>query len=110
MTIIIHHHHYHDKDDADRLCRIETAVGSILGKLETLQMSFEDEIARVKAAEDALNAKLDAIKADVEGLMAKVAAMPVSGLTPEQEAALKEVADGLEALAAKAGAIDDMNA
>jgi len=109
MTINIHHHHYHDKDDADRLCRIESMLGSILGKLESLRMSFEEDVARAKAAEDALNAKLDAIKADVEALMAKLAAVPTPGMTPEQEAAMKEIADGLEALAAKAGALDDMN-
>lgn len=109
MTIIIHHHHYHDKDDTDRLCRIETQIGSILEKLESLQMSFEEEVARAKAAQEATSAKLDAIKGDVDVLLAKIAAMPVAGLTPEQEAALKEIADGAEALAAKAGALDDMN-
>lgn len=72
-------------------------------------MSFEDEIARTKAAQDATNAQLDGIKGDVDALMAKIAAMPVAGLTPEQEAALKEIADGAVALAAKAGAVNDMN-
>lgn len=102
MTINIHHHHYNDKDDADRLCRIETVLGSIK---ELLKMSFED----LKAALDSAAAKSDAIKADVEALMAKIAAVPVAGMTPEQEAALAEATAAAQALSDKLGAIDALN-
>lgn len=105
MTIIIHHHHYHDKDDADRLCRIENQIGLILSNQETFKMSFED----LKAALDSAAAKSDAIKADVEALMAKIAAIPVAGMTPEQEAALAEAVSAAQSLNDKLGAIDAMN-
>ena len=110
MSLITQNFYSIAKDDAERLCRIETSIGSILSHMETFKMSFEEEVARAKAAQEATSAKLDAIKGDVDVLLAKIAAMPVGGLTPEQEAALKEIADGAEALAAKAGALDDMNA
>ena len=78
MTIII------IKDDADRLCRIEEMLGTILSNQETFKVSFED----LKVALVAADAKADAIKADVEALMAKLAEIPVGGMTPEQEAML----------------------
>jgi hypothetical protein len=102
MTIIIHHHHYHDKDDADRLCRIETALGSIK---EILLMSFQE----LKDALVAADAKADAIKADVDALMAKLAEIPVGGMTPEQEALLAEATALANGLKDKLGVIDDMN-
>jgi hypothetical protein len=102
MTINIHHHHYHDKDDADRLCRIEHMLGSIK---ETILMSFED----LKAAQDATDAKIDAVKADIDALMAKLAAVPVAGMTPEQEAALADAVAHAQAINDKLGAIDAMN-
>lgn len=72
-------------------------------------MAYEEDVARAKAAQDAINAHLDGIKTDVVTLMEKVAAVPQTGMTPEQAAAMKEIADGLEALAAKAGVLDGMN-
>ena len=68
-------------------------------------MSFED----LKAALDSAAAKSDAIKADVEALMAKIAAVPVAGMTPEQEAALAEATAAAQALSDKLGAIDALN-
>lgn len=103
MTIVIHHHHYHDKDLAERLCRIETDLGSIK---ELLSMSFQD----LKDALVAADAKADAIKADVVLLMEKLAAIPVGGMTPEQEAALSEATALAGSLRDKLGSIDDMNA
>lgn len=102
MTIIIHHHYYHDKDDADRLCRIEAAVGSIK---ELLSMSFQD----LKDALVAADAKADAIKADVVLLMEKLASIPTGGMTPEQEAALAEANELAGKLNAKLGDIDALN-
>lgn len=121
MSLITQHLHLCDKDTTERLCRVETMLGSIIEKLETLQMSFEEDMARAKAAQavtdaalETANTKLDGIKGDVDNLKALLAAVPVTGMTPEQQAAVKDLADGLEALAAKAGnlsvkagAIDD---
>lgn len=105
MSLITQHLHLSDKDTAERLCRIETKLGFILRKLETFSMSFED----LKAALDSAAAKSDAIKADVEALMAKIAAIPVAGMTPEQEAALADATAAAQALSEKLGAIDALN-
>jgi len=108
MSLVTQNFYYFDRDTAERLCRVEGMLGKILTNQETFKMSFEDEIARAKAAQEATNAQLDGIKVDVEGLKEQIANFPAAGLTPEQEAALKEIADGAVALAAKAGAVNDM--
>ena len=112
-----------DKETAERLGRIEEKLSDILANQETFKMSFDEDIASTKEAQAAVaaamaaaDAKLDAIKGDVEKLMATIANFPVGGLTPEQEAAVKEIRDSAAALAvsagslvAKAGAVDDLN-
>jgi uncharacterized protein YoxC len=69
--------------------RIEQKVDWIMATLEDLQ-----------AVLDGIAPKVSAVKADTESLLAKLAAIPTSGLTPEQQAAI----DGA---VAKAQAISD---
>lgn len=84
----IHHHiHIHpDKESTERLCRIETTLEIINQNLENIMSTFDD----LKAAQAVTDAKVTAIKADVQTLLAKLAAIPVAGMTPEQQAALDE--------------------
>jgi len=102
VSLITQHLHLSDKDTAERLCRIESMLGSIK---ELIRMSFED----LKVALVAADAKADAIKADVVLLMEKIAAIPVAGMTPEQEAALAEAKTLADALNEKLGGIDALN-
>lgn len=99
---LIQHFHDIDKDTAERLCRIEEQLGSLK---ELFLMSFQD----LKDALVAADAKADAIKADVVLLMEKLAAIPVGGMTPEQEAMLAEATALAGSLRDKLGSIDDMN-
>ena len=105
MSLITQHLHLCDKDTAERLCRMETTLGSILEKLETLQMSFED----LKAAQAETDAKVEAVAADIKVLMDKLAAIPVPGMTPEQEAALADAVAHAKAINDRLGAIDALN-
>jgi hypothetical protein len=105
MSLITQHLHLTDRDITERLCRIETMLGSILEKLETFEMSFED----LKAAQAETDAKVEAVAADIAVLMEKLAAIPVPGMTPEQEAALADAVAHAKAINDRLGAIDAMN-
>ena len=109
MNITLHHYHYPDEDTAERLSRIEYQLGALLETLdanqEILEMSFDD----LKAAQDATDAKIDSVKADIVSLMEKLAAIPVPGMTPEQEAALNDAVVHAQAINDKLGAIDALN-
>lgn len=123
MSLVTQNFYHFDRDTSERLCRIEDLLGTIISNQETFKMSFDQDVAETKAAQAATaeamaaaDAKLDAIKDDVVKLMDKIANFPAGGLTPEQEAAVKEIHDSAVALAAsagglvtKAGAVDDMN-
>lgn len=87
-------------DDAERVGRIETLLGTILENQETLMSTFEESVADIKAKQDVTDTKVATVKADVEKLLGLLAAVPPAGLTPEQQAAL-------DAVAAHAGAIND---
>ena len=103
--IHIQHFHYPDKDTAKRLFRIEAKLGILAEKLETLIMSFED----LKAAQDETDAKIAAVKADIEVLMAKLSAIPVPGMTPEQETALADAVAHAKAINDSLTAVDALN-
>lgn len=109
MALVTQNFYYFDRETSERLDRIEEKLGTILENQEIFRMAYEDDVARAKAAQDAINAHLDGIKADVVALKDQLAAIPQAGMTPEQAAAMKEIADGLEALAEKAGVLDGMN-
>jgi hypothetical protein len=104
-VMIIQHFHGTDRDAAERLCRMEKMLGTIIEKLEMFGMSFQE----LKDALVAADAKADAIKADVVLLMEKLAAIPVGGMTPEQEALLAEANALAASLNSKLGDIDAMN-
>lgn len=105
MSLITQHLHLADKEVAERLCRIEKLLGSIIETLETFKMSFEE----LKAAQAETDAKVEAVAADIQVLMDKLAAIPVPGMTPEQEAALADAVAHAKAINDRLGAIDAMN-
>ena len=105
MSLVTQNFYYCDRDTAERLCRIEEMLGSILSNQETFKMSFED----LKAAQAETDAKVEAVAADITVLMEKLAAIPVPGMTPEQEAALADAVAHAKAINDRLGAIDAMN-
>jgi len=81
-----------------------------LGRMEiNIMTTVEEYAAQAKAAQDETDAKLEAVGADVRLLMEKLAAIPVAGLTPEQEALLTDVVNHAKAISEKVGAIDELN-
>src|SRR5258707_15877355 len=67
------------------------------------QMSVLSDIQAKQAVTDAAVAK---VKTDVEALLAKIAAIPPGGLTPEQQTAIDDIATHADAINASLGAID----
>lgn len=105
LAIHVHIHNHPDQDTAERLGRIENALGLISETQESIMATFEE----LKAALDESDAKIDAVKADVQTLMDKLAQIPPAGLTPEQQAALDDAVAHAKTMSEKLGAIDAMN-
>ncbi len=82
--------------------------GVIIKGQENLMSKVTDFAAKEQTDIDALNAKLDAIASGVIALEAKITELQntVTGLTPEEQAALDAVATASDALVVKANAID----
>jgi hypothetical protein len=100
--IHIQHFHYPDKGTAERLCRIEKLLDTIISNQETIMA----DIADFETALSAIDAKVVTVKADVDELLAKLAAIPTPGLTPEQQAAIDAAVAHANGIAASLGAID----
>lgn len=49
-------------------------------------------LEEIQAAQAVTDAKVAAVAADVSALLAKIAAVPPAGLTPEQQAAIDDIA------------------
>ena len=74
---------------------------------DTIMSTLED----IQAAQAVTDTKLAAVAADITALIAKVGAVPLLGLTPEQQAAIDDIAvhankinDSLAAVDASANA------
>jgi hypothetical protein len=102
MSLITQHLHITDRDIAERLCRVETMLGTIIRNQEKIM----SDIADLEAALTAIDAKVVTVKADVDELLAKLAAIPTPGLTPEQQAAIDAAVAHANGIAASLGAID----
>lgn len=91
-----------DEETAGRLRRIEHLLGEILENLESNMSTLDD----IKTTLAAIDTKVATVKTDVETLLAKIAAIPTAGLTPEQQAAIDEIAQHVQGISDSLGAID----
>lgn len=91
-----------DEVTAEQSRRSEVMLGTILNNTEFLMSSLDE----VKAEQAITDAKIDAVKTDVETLLAKLAAVPTSGLTAEQQAAIDDIAAHAKAINDKLSAVD----
>jgi uncharacterized protein YoxC len=98
----IHIHIHPDKDTAGRLYRIEKSLGEIVETLESIMATLADIQSTLATVDTALGV----VKTDVETLLAKIAAIPAGGLTPEQQAAIDDIAQHVQGIATSLGAID----
>jgi hypothetical protein len=87
---------------AERDRRIQKWLGLILRVQENMMSSLED----LKAAQAVTDAKIAAVKTDVETLLAKLAAVPVAGLTADQQTALDAVVAHANAINASLSGVD----
>lgn len=71
-------------------------------KMDVLMSTFDD----LKAALDSVSADVATVKTDVETLLAKLAAIPPAGMTPEQQAALDSAVAQAQGIATSLGAIN----
>lgn len=74
----------------------------ILKQLETIMATLAD----IQAKQVATDAAVAKVKTDVETLVAKIAAIPPGGLTPEQQAAIDDIATHADAINTALGGID----
>lgn len=100
---VTHEHFYHpDKATADQLSWLIRGIGILNRNMEKLMSSFDD----LKAAQADTDAAIAKIKTDVETMLAKLANIPVAGMTPEQQAALDEAVAHAKSMNTTMGAID----
>ncbi len=55
--------------------------------------ALDDELASIKATQDATLTTIATVKTGIEALLAKLSAVPATGLTKDQQAALDAVRD-----------------
>lgn len=100
------------EQDAGFTTWLSDQFGSILKnfkQLETTMGKLEDYVTDIKAAQTETDEHIGAIKDDIATLQEKLDAIPSAGLSAEQEALLKDVADHAKAIAASVKAVDEIN-
>ena len=70
------------------------------------QQKIMSTLADLEAKLVAIDAKVSTVATDIDTLMAKLAAIPTAGLTPEQQTALDGAVAHAQAIADSLGAID----
>lgn len=84
-------------------------VKPLFAKLDLVlkqQVHIMATLADIQAKQAATDAAVATIKTDVEALLAKIAAFPPAGLTPEQQAAIDDIATHADAINTALGVID----
>jgi hypothetical protein len=88
--------------DQEVLARLE----ALNTKLDLFQETIMATVEEFKAVLDTIDTSVTAVKADTEGLLAKLAAIPTPGMTPEQQAAIDAAVVQAQSIADRLGAID----
>src|SRR6266404_7985938 len=96
------HHHYHIEPDPEVLARL----AAIDQKLDLVMETIMSAITDLKPILDSITGKVSTVKTDVETLLAKLAAVPTVGLTPDQQAAIDAAVAQAQGIADSLGAID----
>jgi outer membrane murein-binding lipoprotein Lpp len=95
MRIHIHHHSH-----IEARCEVMRRLDALDQKLTSFKETIMATLADAQAAQAITDQKIAAISTDVQTLLAKIAAVPTGGLTPDQQAAIDDIA-------AHAGRIND---
>jgi hypothetical protein len=102
MRVDIFHHLSPDPEVLARLDLILDKLDLVTGNTETIMATLAD----IQATLTTVDTALATVKTDVETLLAKIAAIPPGGLTPEQQAAIDDIATHVQGIATSLGAID----
>lgn len=96
------HIHLHVEPDHQVLA----LLNAIIHRLDLLENRLMASISDFETALAAIDEKVGVVKTDVETLIAKLAAIPPGGLTPEQQAAIDAAVQHAQNIATSLGAID----
>jgi len=102
MKIDVHIHF--DQREAPRWAQtLREMVSQVLTNQETTMATLDE----LNAALAAISSEVDKVSADTDALLAKLAAIPTGGLTPEQQAAIDAAVESATGIAARLKTIDD---
>jgi len=100
----IHVHLHLDQREAPRWAiTLREMVSQILTNQETTMATLDE----LNAALATISSEVDKVSADTDALLAKLAAIPTGGLTPEQQKAIDDAVVSATAIADRLKAIDD---
>ncbi len=91
-------------DVINRLEDLRRKLNLVLQKEDQIMSALTD----IQAKQAATDALIASVKADTEALLAKIAAFPLPGLTPEQQAAIDEIDSHAAAINTALGGVDDL--
>ena len=95
-------HHQEDRGVREQLLVIENALIYLIEGQQKIMSTLADLEAKLVA----IDGKVATVASDIDALLAKLAAIPTAGLTPEQQATLDAAVTHAQAIADSLGAID----
>ena len=101
-----HHHTHHVEARCEVMRRLDALAEKtdlILKNTETIMATLEE----LNAALATISTEVDKVSADTDSLLAKLAAIPTAGLTPEQQAAIDAAVVAANGIADRLKTIDD---
>lgn len=102
-----HHHHYHHRHHVEARCEVNRRLDALDDKIDLFMESIMASLDELNAAFTAISSAVDKVSADTDNLLAQLANIPTSGLTPEQQAAIDSAVASATAIADRLKAIDD---
>lgn len=85
-------HRYRNHDALKECPQYVHVIFEALDLILENQVNIMSTLADIQAAQAITDQKITAITADVQTLLAKIAAIPPGGLTPDQQAAIDDIA------------------
>ena len=101
MRIDVYHHSVEARCEVMR--RLDALDKKIDLSMETIMATLEE----LNAALATISSEVDKVSADTDNLLAKLAAIPPGGLTPEQQDAINAAVESATGIAARLKTIDD---
>jgi len=108
MPIIVRHEHHHRHHHSiEARCEVMRRLDALDAKIDLVMETIMATLEELNAALTTISSEVDKVSADTDNLLAKLAAIPTGGLTPEQQAAIDSAVVSATAIADRLKAIDD---